>query len=55
MYKVWLVNFHYFYKECDTLESAKTAAVKAGFECVIYKDSVPFLSFSPLRGWRGLI
>ena len=54
MYRVHLVNFGRDVYEGDDLTLARAAAVKSGFESVIYADSQPILSYSPISGWRGL-
>lgn len=65
MYRVYLINFGRDVYEGHDLDLARSAAVRAGFECVIYqtqlperkwgKEELPILSYSPISGWRGLI
>jgi hypothetical protein len=66
MYRVHLINFGRDVYEGDDLTLARSAAVKAGFESVIYqtqlpenpkwgREELPILSYSPISGWRGLI
>jgi hypothetical protein len=55
MYRVYLVNFGYDVYQGDVLEHARSAAVKAGFESVIYQHCAPILSYSPISGWRGIM
>lgn len=55
IYNTYLTNFGYSVYEGPVLSLAKAAAVKAGFECVIYKDGEPILTYSPIQGWRGTV
>lgn len=54
-YRTFLVNFGFSKYAGESLEVAKAAAVKSGFESVIYADEQPILSWSPTQGWRGLV
>lgn len=54
-YRTWLLNFGYAKYEGDSLAEAKAAAVASGYKSVIYADSQPILSWSPIQGWRGLV
>lgn len=65
MYRVHLINFGNDVYKGDDLTLARAAAVKSGFECVIYheqpidpkwgKVELPMLSYNPISGWRGMI
>jgi hypothetical protein len=54
-YRTYLVNFGFSKYYGPKLDVAKAAAVKSGFESVIYADSQPILSWSPIQGWRGMV
>ena len=54
-YKTYLTNFGRSIYEGGDLQAAKSAAIKAGFECTIYVDGwVPILTWGPIGGWRGV-
>lgn len=65
MYRVHLINFGRDVYEGDDLTLARAAAVKSGFDCVIYQtqlpgrkwgqEELPILSYSAISGWRGMI
>jgi hypothetical protein len=66
MYRVHLINFGRDVYEGDDLTLARSAAVGAGFESVIYetqlpinakwgKVELPILHYDPIAGWRGMI
>jgi hypothetical protein len=55
IYRTYLINFGYSCYMGSNLDQARSAAVAAGFECVIYCDDQPILSYAPLSGWRGLV
>ena len=54
--RVWLINFGYTLangQEYETLQKAKEAGIKAGFEfAVITKQNSVLGSWSPIGGWR---
>lgn len=54
-YRTVLVNFGYEKYQGPSLAEAKAAAVRAGFEAVIYAENQPIISYSPIGGWRGMI
>ena len=51
-YRVYLVNFGLVVYEGDNLVSAKTEAVKSGFEAVVYHPDGKVDAYSPIGGWR---
>lgn len=53
-YKTLMVNFGIVKYLGSNLQHAKQMALSTGFECVIYADDQPVLSYSPVGGWRGL-
>lgn len=54
-YRTYLVNFGFSKYQGPHLDVAKAAAVKSGFESVIYADEQPILTWSPIGGWRGMV
>ena len=52
LYRVYLVNFGMVVYEGDNLVSAKTEAVKSGFETVVYHPDGKVDAYSPIGGWR---
>lgn len=55
IYRTHLVNFGYDKYNGVSLTRARELAVASGFECVIYADQQPILSWAPVGGWRGLV
>lgn len=53
IYQTSLVNFGYDVYTGSSLEEAKAAAIKAGFESVILLDGALVASFSPISGWKN--
>lgn len=55
MYRIYLNNFSYFLDgSWNTLDEAKQAARKAGFESSIMMGSEVVLCWSPIGGFRRL-
>jgi hypothetical protein len=52
IYQTILVNFGYDVYTGRSLEEARAAAVKAGFESVILLDGAHVASYSPIGGWK---
>lgn len=55
MYRTYLTSFGRSVYEGDDLQAAKSAAVNACFESVIYENEMPVLAYCSISGWRGLI
>lgn len=53
IYQTSLINFGYDVYTGSSLEEAKAAAIKAGFESVILLDGALVASFSPISGWKN--
>lgn len=53
IYQTSLVNFGYDVYSGDSLDEAKAAAVKAGFEAAILLDGALVAWYSPISGWKN--
>lgn len=53
IYQTSLVNFGYDVYTGNSLEEAKAAAIKAGFESVILLDGATVATYSPISGWKN--
>jgi len=53
MYKVFLTNFGWSIYEGDNAFDANQAAVRSGYECIVYGPEST-TSFSPISGWRKI-
>ena len=52
-YTVWLQNFGRDVFSSDVLEECIEAAIKTGFECVVYNAKEEVVgTWSPIGGWR---